>query len=383
MSKLKHKIEAILFSAGKRVKLEEIAKLVGTSTSMAYQTLTELKEDYANRDSSLLLVEEGDSWKIVVKDDYLPVIRNIVTETELTKTVMETLAVIAFKYPIKQADLIKIRTNKAYDHLKELEEMGYITRQKYGRSKLIKLTQKFFEYFDLAEEDLKDKFSSFESIAKAIENKESEIENIKKEQQQNAKQEKETDERIKQEIQLLDDEGNKVHLEVDESSNGIIKEKIGNLDVVSDSVEESMSKTGEKLGNLDVVDEPSEEEIERDMERIRRMKEEDRKRSEQKAKEEQEREDYKKIQKLKEERKKKGESFGVELTEEQEKEVEARVNEIFSSKEEQQKNIDTEKKENNANLPLKEQHGQEAEESNYIEDGLDKEDSGQDRQKDI
>ena len=36
------------------------------------------------------------------------VVGKIVTETELSKTVTETLAVIAFKYPIKQSDLIKI-----------------------------------------------------------------------------------------------------------------------------------------------------------------------------------------------------------------------------------------------------------------------------------
>ena len=57
-------------------------------------------------------------------------VRKIVTETELTRSVMETLAVIAFKYPILQSDLIKLRTNKAYDHLVELEKSGYISRQK-------------------------------------------------------------------------------------------------------------------------------------------------------------------------------------------------------------------------------------------------------------
>jgi chromosome segregation and condensation protein ScpB len=88
MEKLKNKIEAILFSAGKKVNIEEIAKLANTSTSMAQQALLELKKDYNERPSSLLVVDEGNAWKIIVKDEYTPIFKKIVTETELSKTVM-------------------------------------------------------------------------------------------------------------------------------------------------------------------------------------------------------------------------------------------------------------------------------------------------------
>lgn len=303
MEKLKNKIEAVLFSAGKKISIEEIANLANTSTSMAHQVLTELKKIYSERDSGLMLAEEGNAWKIVVKDEFLHMVKKIVTETELTKTVMETLAVIAFKYPIKQSDLIKIRTNKAYDHLKELEEMGYITRQKHGRTKLIKLTQKFFEYFDLPEEKLKEQFKDFESIARAIEKKEAEIEDLKEEQLKKAQEEKQKDEIIKQEIDLIDKEGHKVPLEV-----------------VDEKTEETTTK--ERLDNLEVVNEPSEEEIEKERERIEKIKEEDRKNQEEKKEKEE-----------KTQKKEKGET-GIELKPEQEEEVKKRAEEILHPKEE-------------------------------------------------
>jgi DNA-binding PadR family transcriptional regulator len=164
----------------------------------------------------------------------------IVTETELSKTIMETLAVIAFKYPIKQSDLIKIRTNKAYDHLKELEGLGYISRQKHGRTNLIKLTDKFFEYFDLPKEKLREVFKDFSSIAKIIEEKESEIKTIREKQKIMAEAEKK--ERETMEGKIIGEDEN----------------KIGNV---------------EKLGNLDVVDEPSEKELDEDRKRIGKLKE--------------------------------------------------------------------------------------------------------------
>ena len=195
-----------------------------------------------------MLVNEGDSWKITIREQFLPLVRNIVTETELSKTIMETLAVVALKYPIKQSELIKIRTNKAYDHLKELEQMGYITRQKHGRTNLIKLTQKFFEYFDLPQEKLKEVFKDFASIARAIEDKEFEIKKIKEEQKATAEEEKRKDQEIKKAADLLDEEGNPLDLERHEKKDD----------------EPKIEFVEEKLDDLKVVDEPSEEELEKE-----------------------------------------------------------------------------------------------------------------------
>ena len=197
---VKSKVEAVLFSTGHRISLDDVSKLCRSRKEDVLAALQELKKEYDEKQSSLMLVEEGDFWKFTVRDHFIPMIRKIVTETELTKSVLETLAVIAFKYPILQSDLIKIRTNKAYDHITELEAAGYISRQKHGRTNLIKLTDKFFRYFDLAEEKLKDQFKDFDSIAKAIKEKEEEVEKIKEEQRKRAEDLKKEDEKIKKEI---------------------------------------------------------------------------------------------------------------------------------------------------------------------------------------
>lgn len=260
---LKGKLEALLFSSGRKMDLGELSRLTHAKPEEIQASLAEIKKEYDNKNSSVMIVNEGDSWKLTVREQFLPLVQKIITETELSKTVTETLAVIAFKYPIKQSDLIKIRTNKAYDHLKELEQMGYITRQKHGRTNLIKLTQKFFEYFDLPEEKLKEKFQDFRSIAKAIEDKETEIDAIKKEQKASAEEEKKKDDKIKQEIDLLDDEGRKIPLE-----------DYGNKEETSKKDEK------EELGDLEVVNEPSEKELEKERERIQKIKEEGKKRSE-------------------------------------------------------------------------------------------------------
>ena len=297
---LKGKLEALLFSSGRKMGIEELSRLSNAKIDDIKNALVELKTEYDDKNSSMMLINEGDSWKLAIREQFLPLVRNIVTETELSKTIMETLAVIAFKYPIKQSELIKIRTNKAYDHLKELEQMGYITRQKHGRTNLIKLTQKFFEYFDLPQEKLKEVFKDFASIARAIEEKENEVTKIKEEQKAMAEEEKRKDQEIKKAADLLDDEGSPLDFENLKKENGEPK---------TEFVEE-------KLGDLEVVDEPSEEELENERERIGKIKEE----------EKQHQKERKKV-----ERKPKFKGEGIKLSDEEEKKVNKRVEEILHS----------------------------------------------------
>lgn len=215
----KSKVEAILFSVGHKISLDEISRLSRSKKEEVSAALKELQAEYEQKQSSIMLVDEGDEWKFAVRDHLVSVVRKIVAETELTKSVMETLAVIAFKYPILQSDLIKLRTNKAYDHLVELEKSGYITRQKHSRTNLIKLTEKFFKYFDLTEEKLREQFRDFDSIARAIKEKEIEVDQIREGQKKKAEDLKLEDEKIRREIESLDkvDEEFKIPLDTYEA----------------------------------------------------------------------------------------------------------------------------------------------------------------------
>jgi segregation and condensation protein B len=173
MSELKNQVESLLFSAGKRLTLEELGRLCKEENLDAIKVVLELlKKELDEKDSPLMLVQEGDAYKLTVREKYIPVVKKVVTTPELPKSILETLAVVAYKAPVLQSQVIKIRTNKAYRHLDELEELGYLTREKKGRSKLIKLTPKFFDYFDVPPEKLKEKFRNVAALEQAIEEKE-------------------------------------------------------------------------------------------------------------------------------------------------------------------------------------------------------------------
>jgi len=179
----KNRVEAIMFALGKDVAVSEVARLSGLAEGKVKEILNSLKEEYDKGENSMKLVDKGDFWKFTIKDKYLPLVSNLITETELDKSTMETLAVIAWKYPILQSDVIKIRHNKAYDHMRRLKEMGFLSKEKSGRTFKIHLTEKFFNYFDLPSQDAKAAFKKVipEDIQKEIIDKEKEIAEKEKE----------------------------------------------------------------------------------------------------------------------------------------------------------------------------------------------------------
>jgi len=234
---LKKKVESILFATGKKIEIAEIAKLCRLSHNipLVEKILKEIKQKYDKEDSSLMLVREDTSWKLTVREKYVSLVKNLVTKTELSKTIMETLAVIAYKSPVLQSELIKIRTNKAYDHLRELEKTGYITRKKKGRTKLIELTPKFFEYFDVPPEKLKQRFKTVEELEKAVGLKESELREAKTEEKEKKKESEKTKEEIKKETEEEISRLDKVLMEKEE--------KVPEIDLIDEKGKKKKLKT--------------------------------------------------------------------------------------------------------------------------------------------
>lgn len=168
MSEVVKKVEAILFAVGRAISEQEISELTKESKSEVHEALVKLKHQYQERESPLMIIEEGDSWKLNVHEKYINVVHGITPHTELGKSMLETLAVIAWKQPATQSEIVRIRTSKAYEHIAELEKMGYVAKHKHGRTYLIKVTGKFYDYFDLpGESAVKDMFKDIKDVGEA------------------------------------------------------------------------------------------------------------------------------------------------------------------------------------------------------------------------
>ncbi|MDP7180235.1 MAG: SMC-Scp complex subunit ScpB [Candidatus Woesearchaeota archaeon] len=239
MDDLKKEVEALLFASADALSMEELTIFTKKTPEEINSVVGAIKQEYEERGAPVTVIQEGTGYKFIIKDKFIPTVQKIALETELPKTIMETLAVIAYKHPALQSEITKIRTNKAYEHLRELESLGYISREKHGRTKKIKLTQKFFQYFDIPREKLHDAFSGFAEIEKLIDAKQQEARELRKEiKKKQEEQRKVSDEKKKDQNQEMK--------ELDVKN----KEMIGSLEVVEELPEEPGE---ENLDSLKVV----------------------------------------------------------------------------------------------------------------------------------
>ncbi|MDP3640575.1 MAG: SMC-Scp complex subunit ScpB [Nanoarchaeota archaeon] len=158
MDEKEKQVEAVLFAVGKEITTERIASLCSLDLPEVEHILESLIADYTKRDHALHIVKKEKGWKLTVRDAFVPLVSKLVASTELERPLMETLAVIAWKYPILQADVIKLRGSSAYEHMRLLEEQGFVAKERSGRTFKLRLTAKFFAYFDLPSAEAKQAF---------------------------------------------------------------------------------------------------------------------------------------------------------------------------------------------------------------------------------
>ncbi|UCD03799.1 MAG: SMC-Scp complex subunit ScpB [Candidatus Woesearchaeota archaeon] len=151
MEEVKNKIEAILYCIPEGVSTRKLASMLGIgSVGYVKKALESLQEEYKQANRGFQIVEEATVWRFIVKQEYLDLVKEA-AKPELPSSVLETLAYIAKEGKIKQSELIKKRTNKAYDHIKELKNVGFVEVNKKGRTNVLSLTKKFYDYFQLQE----------------------------------------------------------------------------------------------------------------------------------------------------------------------------------------------------------------------------------------
>ncbi len=140
------KVEAALFISGRYLSVQELVALTDVNPLLLKKILEDLSDKY--KDSGIEIVQQNNLWKMDVAQEYIWMVNRLATgSSEFSRAEQETLAIIAYKQPIKQSVIIKIRGNKAYDHIKKFVEMGLLHKKKTGHTAELTLSEQFHDYF--------------------------------------------------------------------------------------------------------------------------------------------------------------------------------------------------------------------------------------------
>ena len=150
-------VEAALFLASQPMTRRGLAKVLGdVQLSYVDQLLEDLAETYGDASRGIeLLVDDGRAT-LRVKRDYIERVAHLAPQQDIPRPILRTLAVIAYNQPVTQADVIRVRGNKGYEHIRELIERGLVRSEEHGRTFLLHVTNEFLRHFGLSSaEELK------------------------------------------------------------------------------------------------------------------------------------------------------------------------------------------------------------------------------------
>ncbi len=153
-------IESILFVSGNEVAINDISDKLGVSDEEVLLTARELQNKYDLETSGINLLIFNNKLQFCSNPANglsVETVLNPIKERELSKSMLETAAIIAYKQPVTRAELDQIRgvnSDYALQSLMKLEVVEVVGRKDaIGKPLLYGTTDKFLKRFQISSLD--------------------------------------------------------------------------------------------------------------------------------------------------------------------------------------------------------------------------------------
>lgn len=149
--------EGLLFVTGDEgISIKQLADVLHVSEIIAFEIIEQLKDDYADSQRGIDLIEVGDTYKLTTKKEHVEYFKRLVespSSNTLSQAALETLAIIAYRQPITRVEIEEIRGVKTDRPLQTLAAKSLIKEvgrsEGTGRAILYGTTNEFLDSFGL------------------------------------------------------------------------------------------------------------------------------------------------------------------------------------------------------------------------------------------
>ena len=144
--------EAALYVSGRPLDLKTIGSIIGARSEEKIKSIAmTVAERYRSTDSPIQVLELPDGRFVMqLKADFAKHVKKLANRPLLTPGPLRTLSFVALRQPVTQAYVVRVRGKLAYTHVKQLKEMDLITDEKIGRTRVLRTTTTFADYFNLS-----------------------------------------------------------------------------------------------------------------------------------------------------------------------------------------------------------------------------------------
>ena len=152
--KMQAVIEAVLFTMGESVELDKLALAVDSDKETVRQVIADMMKQYEKEDRGIKVIELENAFQLCTKKEYyenLIKVAKVPKKQVLSDTLLETLAIIAYKQPITKMEIEKIRGVSSEHAVNRLVEYGLCKElgrlDAPGRPMLFGTTEEFLRVF--------------------------------------------------------------------------------------------------------------------------------------------------------------------------------------------------------------------------------------------
>ena len=156
LEKQKAIVEAILFSAGRVIKINELMAILEVTSDEVISIINDMQADYAKNDRGIEIIKVEDGYQLATKKEmyeYLYPIFDKRSKPNLSQASMETLAIIAYNPKITRAEIEAIRGVNSDGTIYKLLEYNLIENvgkaDLPGRPTMYGVTENFLKMFGI------------------------------------------------------------------------------------------------------------------------------------------------------------------------------------------------------------------------------------------
>ena len=151
-------LEGILFVVGDEgVNLKQICDILKVDENEAKRLLLELKQQYESDNHGIRISYLGDAFKLTTKPEHKDYYKKLLGEssqTTLSASSLETLAIVAYNGPITRSEIDEMRGVDSSYVIRKLLAQDLIEvsgkSELPGKPNLYQITKYFLDYFGLA-----------------------------------------------------------------------------------------------------------------------------------------------------------------------------------------------------------------------------------------
>lgn len=171
-SELKSLLEALMFTATEPLNLDHFRSVVpDVEKADLQEALEEMKADYEARNAGIVLREVANGYQMYSHSRWNTQIQSLFSKPliiKLSRSALETLAIIAYKQPITLPEISEIRSCNAAGAIKTLLECNFAKvlgrKRVVGRPFLYGTTREFLVHFGMKDLSEMPQLQEFEEL---------------------------------------------------------------------------------------------------------------------------------------------------------------------------------------------------------------------------